>query len=100
MKKAFVLIVLLIPALVWAADFETDKGAIELGGEAYFTSIGGDIAGDDNITMLGFGPYGHYFVIPNLGIGGILSFESMSQGDFKVSAFQVGPSLQYYFRDC
>lgn len=38
MKKAFVFAILLFPALIFAADFEVDKGAIEIGGMAGFTS--------------------------------------------------------------
>jgi len=100
MKKSAVLaLLLMLPVLALAAEYEMDKGAIEVGGTASFMSAGGDLyeIGDDGQTEFQISPMAHYFVIPNLGIGGTLSFSNWSQGDATQSTFGIGPSLQYYF---
>ena len=90
---------LLVPVLAFAADYEVDQGAIEIGGELFFQSAGGDAyenADGDGQTRFGIMPEGHYFVMPGLGIGGVIGFESSSWGDEKSSTLSIGPSVQYY----
>lgn len=100
MKKTLCLVFLLVPALIYAADFEVDKGAVSIGGSAAFASYGGDLykdAEDNSLTYFSIEPEVQYFVIPGLGIGGSAGFTSQSQGDFSMTVLSIGPSVQYYF---
>ena len=101
MKKALCLVVLLLPVIAYAAEFEVDKGAVAIGGSATFASFGGDLykdAEDNTITYFSIEPEVLYFVIPGLGIGGTIGFESWSQGDISDTELGLGPVVQYYFQ--
>jgi hypothetical protein len=101
MRKLLFLI-LFVPAMVFAAVWELDKGAVELGGTAEFVSMSGDAyetADGDGITRFGINPEIGYFVIPNLEFGLMLEYASETQGDAKLNSFGLGPFAGYYFLD-
>ncbi len=107
MKSAMAL--LLVAALALpsaAADFAIDKGAWVLGGTVGFEIHGGDLYevpsdtlqnGDtEKLTIIGFDPMVGYFLMPGLAAGAQVIFRSESQGDFKDTAYGIGPTVAYY----
>jgi hypothetical protein len=92
----------IVPALIFAADWELDKGAVAIGGTAEFVSMSGDAyenAEGDGFTRFAINPEVGYFVIPNLEIGLMLEIANETQGDYKMNAFGIGPFAGYYFLD-
>jgi hypothetical protein len=47
--------------------------------------------------MIRHNPQFFYFVIPNFSIGGTLSYQSISRGDFSDSSIGIGPAIVYFF---
>ena len=90
---------LLVAATSFAADWELDKGAVELGGSIMFSSASGDLYeyDGDGLTTFGIMPEVQYFIAPTFSLGGMISFLSLSQGDYSVSTFGIGPALYKYF---
>ena len=75
------------------------KGAWDLGGSFSFSSSSGDLyenSDGDALSSFTFSPDLGYFVIDHLSIGALLSYGSMSQGDWKLSSFMFGPGINYY----
>ena len=100
--RRLLLLVLIIPVMVFAADWELDKGAVELGGTAEFVSMSGDAYENeegDGYTRFGINPEIGYFVIPHLEIGLMLEYANETLGDYKLNAFGLGPFAGYYFLD-
>lgn len=81
------------------ADYAVDKGSFIIGGSASFSSFGGDIRGDDRVSIISINPLLGYFVIPNLAIGGTFSYTSYSWDDESNSSFGLGPSVAYFIGD-
>lgn len=42
-------------------------------------------------------PIAQYFIMPGLGIGGTIAYDSYSLGDASVTGFGIGPMISYYF---
>ncbi len=92
--------ILLLAGAVMAAETPVDKGSMILGGTAYFTGQSGDWyenADGDGVTTIGFVPSVGYFVAPSIMIGGEIQFINLSQGDYKMTTFGIGPTVGYYF---
>ncbi|MFQ5708493.1 MAG: hypothetical protein ACE5HO_13630 [bacterium] len=78
----------------------TDTGAMLVSGLFSFSSQGGDLYDgfrDDRVTTIAIVPSLFYFIAPGLGIGGDLSLNRASQGDFSTTTFGIGPKAGYFF---
>ena len=85
-KLVFTLTAILsiLAASAFAQSSPIDKGAMQLGGDISFSSASGDLyenGNGDGETLIMVSPNMGYFVIPNLEIGGQLTYGSDSQGD-------------------
>lgn len=82
---------LLVATLAFAKEIDT--GTIELSGSSngFFTSSWG---GGSTVTALNLGVEGLYYLMPNLGVGGLLGYTLLG-GDADESMFQVGPEAIY-----
>jgi len=88
---------LVLPAS--AAYYAIDKGSIQLGGTIGFESRGGDLyedADEESQTQISFEPFVGYFLIPNLSLGTHVTYTSFTHGEYKNSAFGIGPVATYY----
>lgn len=77
----------------------TDRGAALISGIFSFTSQGGDLYGgfdNDRLTTIAIVPSLFYFVAPGIGIGGDLSYNRVSRGDFSATIWGVGPKIGYF----
>ena len=77
----------------------TDKGAMIVSGAFSFASQGGDLYGgfdDDRLTTIAIIPNLFYFIAPGIGIGGDLSYNRTSQGDFSFTIWGAGPKIGYF----
>lgn len=105
------MLVLLLAATAAAADSPIDKGSFMLNGSAFIQSQSGELyegPGDEAVTTVGAGSVAiNYFsveadqtfgifVSPGVMVGGQLGFQSISQGDDKITYFAVGPTIGYY----
>lgn len=102
MKKVIFSMLFLIFSVSFAfpQDYAVDKGAIVISGMASFSSWGGDLyEGSDSsrATIITLAPNIDYFVVKNIFIGGRILFESMSQGDYSLTTFGIGPQFGYAF---
>ena len=101
MRKAIVLcitVMFLIPVvLVAQPEFATDKGSMMIGGSASFQSSGGDVRGDDRLSVITLDTKIMHFIAQNLGIGGSVQFINQSQGDESLTYIMIGPTVAYYF---
>ncbi len=101
MRKLIPFSILIIPVLVFAADFEIDKGAVAIGGDGTFASFGGELYEDfegAGITYFSIEPSVQYFVMPGLALGGDFVYRLTTQGKASTSGFGFGPIIQYYFQ--
>ena len=92
--------VLILPTTAFAqATFAIDKGSLGISGTAGFTSQSGDLYewDDKGITTISLMPSIFYFVAPNIAIGADVTFQSVTQGDDKVSMIGLGPKIMYAF---
>jgi len=94
MKKFFYsfLLLFVLGSVSINAQHFTGKGVWEFGGGVGFSSSTGVFDGesaDDAFTTFTFEPYMGYFVINNLELGLIPSFQSQSMGDISISSFGV-----------
>lgn len=100
-KCLFVALVLcLVVGTAFSQDFAVDKKAWIISGTVEFSSSSGDLyenADGDAVTEIGFMPAADYFVMPNIFVGGMISYVSMSQGDVSVSSMGIGPEVGYAF---
>ena len=90
---------LAMPAL--AGDF-LSKGMWQVGGNAHFTTSGGDAYEDgngDGSTSFGINPQIGKFFMDNLVAGIGFNFASTSQGDNSNGDLDFGPYLEYYFME-
>ena len=104
MEKVVQLIIYLlvvIPMLVFAqSNYPIDEGSIILGGTISFQSLGGeDLRGDDRISIFSINPQFFYFLAPNISIGGIINYQSVSRGDYSDSVIGIGPTIAYFIGD-
>lgn len=93
-------ILLLVPLGVSAQEGPISKGSKVVGGSASFASLGGDLYenGDgDRLTSLALSPAALFFVSDGLALGGTLTVERESQGDFDATTLGLGPTVAYYF---
>ncbi len=95
MKKILALTagMLLMSSLAFAKDLDT--GTIEISGSSngFFTSAWGD---GDSVTILNLNVEGMYYLMPNLGVGGLLG-GTLYGGDADGSSFAIGPEAIYNF---
>ena len=96
-----VLCCVLIPFVLCAQNsYPVDKGNYVLGGSASFSSLGGEeLRGEDRAFVFIFNPVFLYFVAPNISLGGTITYQSVSQGDYSDSIIGLGPSAVYFFGD-
>ncbi len=101
MKKLFLLLLIVAVAncTVFSQSEATTKGAALISGMFSFTSQGGDLyeSGDDRANTIMVSPSYLYFVDDKLAVGGALSFNRVSQGDFDFTTFGIGPKAAYFF---
>ncbi len=100
-KCLFVVLVLcLVVGTSFSQDFAVDKKAWIISGAVEFSSSSGDLyenADGDAVTEIGFVPAADYFVMPNIFVGGMISYVSMAQGDVSISTMGIGPEVGYAF---
>jgi hypothetical protein len=92
-------LMLLLAATTLFAQDALMKGAWDLGGSFSFTSSSGDLyenAAGDGLSSFGISPTLGYFFTDHLAVGALLSYTSLSQGDYSSSGFMFGPGLNYY----
>ena len=78
----------------------TSKGASVISGMFSFTSQGGDLYSDfndDPANTFIFSPSYYHLIVDKLGVGGDLTFNRTSQGDFSFNTFGIGPKVAYFF---
>jgi hypothetical protein len=104
MKKvaAVVLCLMLASGFAVAQDFGDAymKGSIQLGGSFSFSMQSGDYyenSEGDGATSFSIRPDIGYFVADGVEVGGLLGFNSYSQGDYSSSTLSIGPFVNYYF---
>jgi len=92
---------ILVTNTVIAAEYELDKGAVEIGGELSFSSQSGALYEYDGegITTFSLSPQFMFFVAPKFALGGVLNYNSSIRGDFSNVTLSVGPGMSYYFGD-
>ncbi|MFC2152427.1 outer membrane beta-barrel protein [Bacteroidota bacterium] len=102
MKKIiiFILFSLIAYSSVKAqAYFATDRGSLELGGNIYLLSGGGEAFedADGNRTFrFNLNPEFMIFVVPSLAVGAELQLSFYSSGDYSNNTVGIGPALTYY----
>lgn len=85
-------------ATVYAQSSAVDRGSINIGGDATFSSFGSSADTDDSrTTQLLFNPAVEYFIIPGLAVGGEVVLARASRDGSSSSTVGVGPRLSYYF---
>jgi len=92
--------VMVVPVANAQPGFAIDKGSMAIGGTASFSMSGGDLykdADDNSETSFSLAPMALYFVIPNLAVGGEVSFGRDSQGDYSNTSYGIGPKVLYAF---
>jgi len=102
MKTTLALLLLLaIFTNTFAADYELDKGTVEISGELTFTSQSGDLYEykGKGITTFSLNPQFMFFIAPNLALGGVLGYNDSRQGDFSMITLSAGPGMAFYFGD-
>ena len=83
----------------FAQSFPTDKGSKIVAGEFAFSSAGGDLyenSDGDRLTTIELDPFISYFLTPGLALGGNFLLERMSQGDWSLTTWGIGPRLIYF----
>lgn len=97
-----VLISMLAPTIGRCAEWELDKGAVELGGGIAFSHMSGSLYEDEHgngLTYFAFSPEIRYFLSPGIGVGGRIGIANLSQGDLELNELNLGPVASYYFAD-
>ncbi len=94
------LALLVLTAAGQAADWEFDKGSVELSGAISLESRDGELyenyEGDSpDIFILSLGY--QYFVRSGFSIGGNIEIDTWSENDFGSREISLGPALTYYF---
>ena len=79
------------------ADAHVQKKTWILQGNASFSSLSGDLHGNETQTVITLNPTIHYAVMDNLAVGGILELASSSVGDYSSLWLGIGPSARYFF---
>jgi hypothetical protein len=103
MKRLFPVVLLITAILLFAGsaysqNFAVGKKAWIISGAVEFSSSSGDLYENENgdaLTTISFIPSADYFVVPNVFVGGMISYSSASQGDFSMSALGIGPEVGY-----
>ncbi len=104
--KIFVAALVLCASSSAFAQLFMPKGSVIGGGGIAFSSetekVEDELYGyEEKITTFAFNPEGMYFVIDNLGVGAMLSFENTkrTEDDYeqKGSTFAFMPMVRYYF---
>ncbi len=100
MRKLLLVLCLLIAAnAAPAAEYELDKGAVEIGGEFTFSSSSGDLYEDNSgnpFYNTHISPYCYYMIGSGFGFGGVIQYSESSQGDFSYSSTMLGPTAIFY----
>lgn len=78
-------------------SYAINKGSMIISGGAGFWSQGGDLHGNDRLTIFNISPSIEYFVISHMACGGKLSYSYRSQSGNSSNYWGVGPKLSYYF---
>ncbi len=73
----------------------TDNGAMLVSGAASLSSQGYESGDRLNIFALSTGMFS--FVSPGLGVGGDITFSSMSRGSSSSTSYGIGPKIGYFF---
>ena len=96
-KTVIVLLVLFVPASLWAMDI--NQGKFELSGQTAFniskTNLKVTGLGDTDITNYKFELDGHYYFIKNLGLGLFLAWDRTETDAGDTSTLIIGPQLTY-----
>lgn len=77
----------------------TKTGAQLISGTFSFSSQGGDLymgSSDERITTISVIPGWLYYVAPGFGIGGDLTYQRISVGEFSLTQWGIGPKLGYF----
>lgn len=93
-----VAVLMLTASAAAAQSYPIDRGSMVLGGTASFTSSGGEAfenSSGDRSNVLLINPFGMYFVVPGLALGGQVLLRSYSGSSS--TTLGVGPSAAYYF---
>jgi len=103
MKKimiAMLALLIMLPAYSFAQKgYAIDKGVIVIDGMASYVSAGGDLYGDDRVSVIALNPSLGYFIMPHLAMGVNFGFQKTSHGDDSDTKFAVGPSVAYFMGD-
>lgn len=105
------MLVILLAGIATATENPIDKGSFMINGSAFVQSQSGELyegPGDDGVTTVGVGSVSigtfsveadqtfGIFVSPGVMVGGLLGFQSVTQGDYELTYFVVGPTIGYY----
>jgi len=103
MKKTMIAVLalfIMLPACSFAQKgYAIDKGVIVIDGMASYVSAGGDLYGDDRVSVIALNPSIGYFIMPHLAMGVNFGFQKTSHGDDSDTIFAVGPSVAYFMGD-
>lgn len=75
-----------------------DEGQVAISSDAGFSISNTSVSGvDDSTTQVVLRPAVDYFIVRHLSIGGFVGVDHTSAGDFKTTAFSIGPRVGYDF---
>jgi hypothetical protein len=96
---AAVLAFVIAPGLAHAQGYAVDKGSVNVGGTASFTSskaTTADVA-QPRLTTLGLAPHLLFFLAPGIAVGGEASLGRTSSDGNSTTQYGLGPAIEYYF---
>jgi hypothetical protein len=79
-----------------AQSYATDRGALQVGGTAYFVSNSTGVEGE-RATSVAFQPAVRYFFVPNLAVGSLVGLTYSSFAGHSSMLWNAAPSLSYFF---
>ncbi|MBN2000344.1 hypothetical protein JW935_22530 [candidate division KSB1 bacterium] len=74
----------------------TDQGVYSISGGASYSSTSSE-GSDDNYNVITLAPGFYYFAMPNLAVGGTLTYTNVSMGDYSSTTTGLGPGVKYFF---
>ncbi len=99
-RIGLVMVLSLVAAPLAAQRGPTDRGSILVSGSASFGRSEVEVSDiETEVTRFSLNPNILYFVIPNLAVGGELSYSRASVDDNDSSSWLLGPAARLYFGD-
>ncbi len=99
MKKVLALVIgmLLISSVAFAKDIA--QGTIGVTGASSFTYNSLTVENGDelDVSLMAVNLQANYFIMPNIGVGGLIGYQSVDAEDTEISAMTVGAVAIYNF---